>query len=203
VNYSTTVPGVRAVSFRGAVTNNNRISADRIDKPVDGTQRQLGQDIRANSAEHATGALAKLAESRAEFAEGVLKPVSNLIPKITYETSVSQTLANLAMKHNGALTGFNNKLHGFAFGIMRPETGMIGEEHYDSSNSLTLKNLRKEHIGAAAGIKDIIKKYSDAAATSIGPPVAFVEPIKVYQHEIAEESSTNLLEDAQRLDMVA
>jgi hypothetical protein len=132
VNYSTTVPRVRAVSFRSTVTNNNRISADPIDKPVDGPQRQLGQDIRANSTEHATGALAKLAESRAEFAAGVLKPVSNLIPKITYETSVSQTLANLARKHNGALTGFYNKLHGFAYGIMRPETGMIGEEHYDS-----------------------------------------------------------------------
>jgi hypothetical protein len=68
---------------------------------------------------------------------------------------------------------------------------------------MTLENLRKEHIGAAAGIKDIIRTYAEAAATSIGPPAAFVEPIKVYKQEIASESSTNLLEDAQRLDMVA
>jgi hypothetical protein len=154
------------------------------------TQKSSEQGIKANANKKSHGALEKLRDYVHEFADGVLRPKTGLVGEKIYETSFSQTMENLSKKHKGALTGFNDGVNNFAFGILRPETGMIGEEHYDSSNSMTLKNLRKEHIGAVAGIKDIIRKYAEAAAESMGPPIALVEPIKVYQVEISDNSPT-------------
>jgi hypothetical protein len=187
---------VSSVSTASYLRNAANISKNTIasTKPAEKigveTQKSSGQDIKANANTKSHGALEKIRDDLHEFANGVLRPKTGLVGEKIYETSFSQTMENLSKEHNGALAGFNNGLHSFASGILRPETGGIGEEHYDSSNSMTMKNLRKEHIGAGAGIKDIIRKYAEAAAESIGPPVAYVEPIKVYQVEISDNSPT-------------
>ena len=201
-----TVSSVAAAGSRRSavsISKNTIRSAKPAGKVDIETQKSSEQSIKACGNKNSHGALEKIRDDVHEFANGVLRPKTGLVGEKTYETSFSQTMENLSKKHKGALTGFNNGLHGFAFGIMRPETGMIGEEHYDSSNSMTLENLRKEHIGAAAGIREIISKYAEAAAMSVGPPVAIVEPIKVYKHETASESSTNLLEETRRSDILA
>jgi len=192
---------VHAVDHRSIITNSKRIPPDPVGKTAGETQKPSEQNTKGNPDKGRQGALTSFCESMREFTNGVLRPASNLIPKITYETSVSQTMENLRKKYNGALTGFYNKVHGFAFGILRPETGVIGEETYDSSHSVTMDNLSKEHIGAAAGIKNTIRQYAKKATESIGPPVKVVEPIKLLQHDI-QNTSADVPQGTQHVNMM-
>jgi len=125
---------VHAVDHRSTVTNKHPISPEPVDKTANAAQNPSQQDIWTNSKDEPHGALATLRESRREFADGVIRPVTGLVGEKLYETSASQTAKNLKKKYSGALTGFHNKLTGFRYGVLHPKTGMIGEKVYRTSH---------------------------------------------------------------------
>jgi hypothetical protein len=92
------------------IGSNNRIPASSAGNTLAASQLSTLRAVKVDPHERIRGALAQLAESMNEFAQGTLTPQNNLVGSSTYTTAMSQLSANFKQEHVGAANGIKDAI---------------------------------------------------------------------------------------------